>query len=149
MNVKWWFNIADSTVYSTLKTLEKKELILGTTEKVGNMPDRTVYSLSNKGKDEFIATLKESVLQFNYDTNIFSIAAFFLNIFAPEEQQELLQERLNILQKYRTGIEKQVNPLWENEVSATHSANVKRMIDIVDAEITGTTRLLESCIKNA
>lgn len=24
MNVKWWFNIADSTVYSTLKTLEKK-----------------------------------------------------------------------------------------------------------------------------
>ena len=23
MNVKWWFNIADSTVYSTLKTLEK------------------------------------------------------------------------------------------------------------------------------
>ena len=47
------------------------------------------------------------------------------------------------------GIEKQVNPLWENEVSATHSANVKRMIDLVDAEITGTNRLLESCNKNA
>ena len=45
MNVKWWFNIADSTVYSTLKTLEKKEFISGTTEKVGNMPDRTVYKL--------------------------------------------------------------------------------------------------------
>ncbi|KAI4452188.1 hypothetical protein C823_006770 [Eubacterium plexicaudatum ASF492] len=28
MNVKWWFNIADSTVYSTLKTLEKKNLYL-------------------------------------------------------------------------------------------------------------------------
>ena len=27
MNVKWWFNIADSTVYSTLKALEKKEYI--------------------------------------------------------------------------------------------------------------------------
>ena len=149
MNVKWWFNIADSTVYSTLKTLEKKEYIIGTTEKVGNMPDRTVYSLSEKGKDEFISTLKASILQFNYDTNIFSIAAFFLNTFTPEEQQKLLQERLTVLQKYRTGIEKQVNPLWENEVSATHSANVKRMIDLVDAEITGTNRLLESCNKNA
>ena len=148
MNVKWWFNIADSTVYSTLKTLEKKEYILGTAEKVGNMPDRTVYSLSDKGKDEFIATLKASILQFNYDTNIFSIAAFFLSVFTPEEQQKLLQERLTVLQKYRTGIEKQVNPLWENEVSATHSANVKRMIDLVDAEITGTNRLLESCNKN-
>lgn len=104
MNVKWWFNIADSTVYSTLKTLEKKEYISGTAEKVGNMPDRTVYNLSDKGKDEFIATLKESVLQFNYDTNIFSIAAFFLDIFTPREQQALLQERLAILQKYRTGL---------------------------------------------
>ena len=37
MNVKWWFNIADSTVYSTLKALEKKEYITGTTEKVGNI----------------------------------------------------------------------------------------------------------------
>ena len=71
MNVKWWFNIADSTVYSTLKTLEKKEYIIGTAEKVGNMPDRTVYNLSEKGKDEFISTLKASILQFNYDTNIF------------------------------------------------------------------------------
>lgn len=149
MNVKWWFNIADSTVYSTLKTLEKKELITGTTEKVGNMPDRTVYSLSDKGKEEFIDTLRASILQFNYDTNIFSIAAFFLDIFTVDEQQMLLQERLNILQKYRTGIEKQVNPLWENEVSAVHVANVKRMIDLIDAEITGTNRLLESCNKNS
>jgi len=26
-----------------------------------------------------------------------------------------------------------VNPLWENEVSTVHVANVKRMIDLVDA----------------
>ena len=113
------------------------------------LPDRTVYSLSDKGKEEFTATLKASILQFNYDTNIFSIAAFFLNTFTPEEQQDLLRERLTVLHKYRAGIEKQVNPLWENEVSATHSANVKRMIDLADAEITGTNRLLESCNKNA
>lgn len=145
MNVKWWFNISDSTVYATLKTLEKKEYLIGTTEKVGNMPDRTVYSLSDKGKDELIATLKASCLHFNYDTNIFSIAAFFLNTFPPYEQRDLLQKRLDALQKYRAGIEKQIHPLWENEVSAIHSANVKRMIDLVDAEISGTNRLLESC----
>lgn len=145
MNVKWWFNIADSTVYSTLKTLEKRGYISGTVEKVGNMPDRTVYSISDTGKDKFTDTLKASVLQFSYDTNIFSIAAFFLGVFAPDEQQELLGKRLEILQKYRIGIEKQVNPLWENEVSAVHVANVKRMIDLVDAEIAGTKRLLANC----
>ena len=144
MNVKWWFNIADSTVYSTLKALEKKNYIVGATEKVGNMPNRTVYSLSDKGKSEFQDTLKSFILQFNYDTNIFSIAAFFLNTFNPDEQSDLLQKRIQILSKYREGIEKQVNPIWENEVSAIHSANVRRMIDLVDAEITGTRRLLEA-----
>ena len=146
MNVKWWFNIADSTVYSTLKALEKKEYITGTTEKVGNMPDRTVYSLSDKGKSHV-----SRYSQKNQSHNLimiqtyFSIAAFYLNTFTPTEQRELLQERLSVLQKYRKGIEKQVNPLWESEVSSIHSANVKRMIDLVDAEIAGTNRILKSC----
>lgn len=145
MNVKWWFHIADSTVYATLKALEKKEYILGAAEKVGNMPDRTVYRLSEKGKDELAETLRASIVQFDYDTNFFSIAAFFLSVFPPVEQRALLQKRLNTLQKYRAGIESRVNPLWETEVPAQHAANVKRMIDLVDAEITGTNRLLESC----
>lgn len=59
------------------------------------MPDHTVYSLSDKGKTEFLNTLRQSVM--------------------------------------------------ESEVSAIHTANVKRMIDLVDAEITETNRLLESC----
>lgn len=145
MNVKWWFNIADSTVYSTLKALEKKELILGVSEKIGNMPDRTVYSLTAKGNVGLQDTLRKSILQFNYDTNIFTIAAFFINVFTIDEQSSLLEKRLNILTKYRVGIEKQITPLWENDVPVTHIANVKRMIDIVNSEITGTTRLLESC----
>ncbi|MCI9597805.1 MAG: PadR family transcriptional regulator [Firmicutes bacterium] len=149
MNVKWWFHISDSTVYSTLKVLEKKGFLLGTSEKVGNMPDRTVYRLSDQGKTAFQDTLRASILQFDYDTNIFSIAAFFLNAFPPQQQQELLKKRLDLLQKYQEGIEKQVSPLWESEVSAIHAANVKRMMDLVDAEITGTRRLLESCNEEA
>lgn len=146
MNVKWWFQIADSTVYATLKTLEKKDFISGVTQKTGNMPDRTVYSLTAKGKAAFMDTLRASILQFHYDTNIFTIAAFFLDAFTFDEQCALLQKRLEILYKYRAGIEKQVNPLWESEVPAIHVANVKRMIDLTDAEIAGTNRLLESCL---
>lgn len=144
MNVKWWYNIADSTVYSTLKVLEKRDLISGKTEKVGNMPDRTIYTLTSKGEIEFRDTLRKSILQFNYDTNVFSIAAFFLSVFSSDEQCALLQERLDFLQKYRVGIEKQVDMLEENGISAIHMANVKRMIDLIDAEIAGTMRLLEN-----
>lgn len=145
MNVRWWFNIADSTVYTTIKNLEKKGFIEGETEKVGNMPDRTVYTLTVKGEKEFREAIRNAIVQFDYDTNIFTIAAFFIDIFDTDEKRELLEKRLELLQAYLVGISKQDNNLWEKEVSASHVANLKRMIDIVNAEISGTKRLLSSC----
>lgn len=145
MNVRWWFNIADSTVYTTIKNLEKKELIEGTTEKIGNMPERTVYTITEKGKNEFRETLKKSIVQFDYDTNIFTIAAFFIDVFDESEKRQLLEQRLGILHHYLDGIEKQVTATWKKEVSNSHVANVKRMIDIVNAEISGTKKLLSTC----
>ena len=46
MNVSSWYNIANSTVYATLKTLEKKEYIYGIIEKDGNMPDLSLIHIS-------------------------------------------------------------------------------------------------------
>lgn len=142
MNIKWWYNVADSTVYTTLKNLEKRGLIKGTIEKIGNMPDRTIYSLTGEGAEELKESIKESILQFSYDTNIFTIAAFVMDIFETEEKRELLEKRLNILQSYLTGISKQNNETWKREVPDFHVANLERMIDIVQAEISGTKRLL-------
>lgn len=145
MNIKWWFNVADSTVYTTLKNLEKKGFVEGTIERVGNMPDRTIYSLTVKGRDELKETIKKSILQFSYDTNIFTIAAFFMDILETNEQKKLLEKRLDILQSYLAGICKQNNETWKQEVPALHAANLKRMIDIVNAEISGTKKLLSVC----
>lgn len=49
MNVKSWYEIADSTVYATIKTLEKKSYITDKIQKDGNMPDKTVYSITEAG----------------------------------------------------------------------------------------------------
>ena len=142
MNIKWWFNIADSTVYATLKNLKKRGFLEGTVEKAGNMPDRTIYSLTGKGKAELKETIKKSILQFSYDTNVFTIAAFMMDILETEEANALLEKRLDILQSYLTGIRKQDNETWKQEVPAFHAANLERMIDIVNAEISGTQKLL-------
>ena len=47
--------------------------------------------------------------------------------FAPHEQYELLRKRPEILQKYRTGIEKQVNPLWKNISDALSLASFHKV----------------------
>ena len=140
MNVQWWYNIANSTVYATLKSLEKKQYICGIVEKEGNMPDKTVYSLTEKGKRELLETLKQSILSFDYDTNIFSIAAFFIEVL--NDSKELLSKRLTLLNSYRDGIIKQIQSL-EN-VSAITIANIERSKLIVEAEIAGTEKLLSA-----
>jgi DNA-binding PadR family transcriptional regulator len=43
--------IPDSTVYGIINMLHKKKLISGKKVKNGNMPDRTVYSITPKGRE--------------------------------------------------------------------------------------------------
>lgn len=121
-------------------------MITGSVEKVGNMPDWTIYSLTEKGRNELKGTIRKSIVQFHYDTNIFTIAAFLINILKEKEVIKLLEERLQLLQSYLDGIHKQDNAIWAQEVPAVHMANVKRMTDIVNAEIFGTQRLLSVCV---
>lgn len=144
MNIKYWYNIADSTVYATIKALEKKGYISGTIEKEGNMPDKTVFKLTDQGKAELKNTLSHSIVTFDYDVNIFSIAAFFMDFFDAAEQKRLLEKRLDNLYGYLRGIERQVTASWKEQVVPFHVANVRRMIDIVNAEISGTKKILES-----
>lgn len=144
MNIRHWYNIADSTVYATIKSIEKREYISGTIEKEGNMPDKKIYKLTDKGRMELRETLSQSIITFDFDTNIFSIAVFFIDIFDTNEQKQLLEKRLDNLHKYLQGIESQVTTSWEKQVSSFHVANVNRMIDIVNAEILGTKKIIAS-----
>lgn len=144
MNIKYWYNIADSTVYATIKSIEKKGYISGKIEKEGNMPDKTIYTLTEQGRKELLETLRYSIVNFDFDTNVFSIAVFFIDLFEPEEQKQLLEKRLEKLHKYLQGIEGQVTKSWKEHVSPFHVANVNRMIDIVNAEIDGTNRIINS-----
>ena len=141
MNVHRWYNIANSTVYATLKVLEKKEYIYGSIEKAGNMPDKTVYSLTDKGKQEFLKTLRQSILSFDYDTNIFSIAAFFID--ALDDPQSLLSQRLMLLNNYLKGIDLQIATI-KGDIPSIAEANIERAKFIVEAEIAGTESLIRA-----
>ncbi len=143
MNVKWWYDIANSTVYATLRTLDNKGLIVGVSEKNGNMPYRTVYSISDKGKIELKNTLTKSILSFDFDTNLFSIAAFFLDFFEIDEQISLLKQRTVILTKYIAGIENWLLHQEDLAVPFSHIVIVKRMVDLAKTELSGTNKLLE------
>ena len=89
--LKDWYDIADSTVYATLKSLEKKQYITGRVQKDGNMPDKTVYSLTDAGTKEWNTAIKFFLTHFDYDLIPFMIASFFAESIGVDESIKCLE----------------------------------------------------------
>lgn len=135
MNVKSWYEIADSTVYATIKTLEKKVYIAGKVQKDGNMPDKTVYSITETGFTELKKTLKLYIEQFEYDFVPFMIAAFFIKVFDKDSAVDILSKRLDYLRKVDAGILEQMKALETQEIPADVICNINHNALLVKAEI--------------
>jgi DNA-binding PadR family transcriptional regulator len=56
-NIKKLSNVSASTIYGIINTLQKEKLISGKKSKNGNMPDRTIYSITEKGRGLLRETL--------------------------------------------------------------------------------------------
>lgn len=144
MQMKWWFNIGDSTVYATIKSLEKKSYIAGRSDKQGNMPERTIYTITQEGLKALKETITKVLRQMDFDTTTVSIALNYLYIFSTEESKCLLNQRMSILTQYTQGIEVQLHRMKENGSKPLHIANLIRMRGIVEAELIGTEQILKS-----
>ena len=118
MNVKWWYRIADPTVYATLRTLDKNGSIVGVSEQNGNMPVRTVYSITEKGS--------------------YSILLRYLQGAEADK----------ILNKYIKGIEKWISHSDDSITPLLHIVTVERMASLAKAELSGTKKLLELLRQN-
>ena len=143
MNVKSWYEIADSTVYATIKTLEKKAYIVGKVQKDGNMPDKTVYSITETGFTELKKTLKLFIEQFEYDFVPFMIAAFFIKVFDKDSAVDILSRRLDYLMKVDAGISEQMKTLESQKIPADVKCNVNHNKLLVKAEIAAIQEHIE------
>lgn len=52
-NISYWVKISTPSIYKNIKKLEEGGYIEGRTEKNGNMPEKSVYSLTDKGEAYF------------------------------------------------------------------------------------------------
>lgn len=144
MNIKWWFQISDSTVYSTLITLGKKLYTTGSIEKNGNMPERTVYHITALGRETLLEAIREVLTTIDYDATSFSIAATYMNLLEREEVISILQMRMKLLEKYQNGIQENVKKLQKAGLEDIIIDNIARMGNIIKAELESTERMLDT-----
>ncbi|HKM35182.1 MAG TPA: PadR family transcriptional regulator [Lachnospiraceae bacterium] len=144
MNMKWWFPIGDSTIYVTIKNLEKKKYVTGKIEKAGNMPEKKIYTITEEGRQVFLNTLRNIICSFDYDTVWFSIAEIFINSFTKEEVCSMLKNRGMILDQYIHAMEAQVQDMEKQQRDMVYICSVKRMKEIVKAEKESCSMLIKN-----
>lgn len=102
-DVKKWIKISSSSVYKNLVILYKKGLINGENIKEGEMPEKIVYTINEKGKEYFMQLMKK----YSEDPgNIYiDFAAFIANLRNVDKEIGIkmisnLQNKLFIKVKY-------------------------------------------------
>lgn len=142
MNVRSWYPVASSTVYATLKAAEKKCYIAGSAEKSGNMPEKTVYSITETGQAELTKTLHSFLSGFDYDITAFHIGIFFTETLGTAETADLLEKRISLLEKQEKGLHLQLERLGQESLPRLVILNVRQSLYLVEAQLKGTREIL-------
>lgn len=144
LNITDWYYIADSTVYTTIRNLEKRNWISGTLQKNRNLPDKTIYTLLPSGKEELVKSLSEYIMQFQYDVVPYLIAGFFITALKKEQAIELLEKRVLILEKYLQAIRDKVAYIKKTNIPNIAISNTESGIYYMEAQLKGTSQMLKA-----
>lgn len=93
LNISRWSPISPSSIYMTIRTLEKKGLIDGRKEKNSAMPEKTIYDITSSGSIAFMSALKEYMCDDVTDITRFNLSSLFMCHFSKEEVVQIIKER--------------------------------------------------------
>ncbi|MCF8261834.1 MAG: PadR family transcriptional regulator [Melioribacteraceae bacterium] len=137
MEIDKWFPIGDSTVYATINKLSKEKLIVGEKFKTGNLPEKTVYKITEKGSEE----MQESILAFledvDTDAGKFDFGIILMNQIRGKQILPRLKTKLQVLESKSHDIKKQIIgfELSGKKVAFGSLALVKHRRHLIEAEI--------------
>ena len=94
-----WTNIAFGSIYFALKKLAEQGFVekVGT-EQEGGRPSRTVYQITDAGREEFMRLLREVWSNVEQQTFDFDIGLSFMGALPIEEVKEYLRKRITHLE---------------------------------------------------
>ncbi|MDX5895421.1 PadR family transcriptional regulator [Rubrobacter radiotolerans] len=89
-----------SSLYSVVGALEREGLISSLeTVREGRRPERTVYGITDAGREEFLTWLRELLREPVKEYTQFAAGLSYLPALPPEEAADLLEERVRLLEK--------------------------------------------------
>lgn len=98
MNLEHWARISQASLYNCLNRLNRLGCVEVCSEKVGNMPERKIFSITPLGKERYLQEVREALLHGTMGGNPFYLGVGFGFGLPPQEAIELVKERIKRLQ---------------------------------------------------
>ncbi len=123
----FWAKIKLASIYTTLTRLEEQTLIKSEKEKVGNMPERTVYSLTPKGQTRLGDMVEKLLVEDDRPEWLFGLGVAFIYgasqervLTALQLRQERLKQCHNDLHEHVTTMKGQIPFNWHMLIENAH-----------------------------
>lgn len=144
LQTKKWLPMADSTVYATINNLKKKGLILGRTEKDGNLPEKTIYSITDEGEGELQQTITSFLEEDSSTSSGFDIGILLMHNLSKQEIQIKLKKKLERLEAAFYVIRKQILnfEMDSQKIAFTALSMLKHRQHLIEAEIKTVKELI-------
>ncbi len=107
----WWAKIKLASIYTTLTRLEEQALIKSEKEKVGNTPERTVYSLTPQGRDRLSEMVQYFLSEDDRPEWLFGLGVAFITGAPREQVLAVLRERREHLKQRDVDLQNHLNKL--------------------------------------
>ena len=101
-----WARVSLASIYYTLNRLEDRGCITAHHEKVGKMPERTVFQLTPKGERQLARLVEKALVSEKTPEDNFSVGIAFMYGLQKEKVEACLAEKVDILQKHAERLHK-------------------------------------------
>ena len=133
------------SLYMVVEQLKKAGFVTeGETVRDTQRPERTLYALTDEGRDEFYDWMRELVAQPRHEYPQFGVALSLLSVLSPAEAVELLTQRLAALTEETDEIRATVQAATEGGLPWVFLVEEEYRLAVLDAESRFVTGLIES-----
>ena len=136
-----WLSLAPSSIYAAIKSLQDKGYITGKNIKEGNMPEKTVYGITEAGQEQLITAIEGFLENLDWDYAQFNIAAILICHIAKDRALEILNGKVKKLNAKKDALQEKLKELEVTEpMTGLHA--IKHMIYLTDADIHSSLELI-------
>jgi DNA-binding PadR family transcriptional regulator len=104
LSFSFFSGLSYGSIYPALKRLESEGLISMEMQVQNGSPNRKVYTVTQRGREEFLASIREP-FPFEQQRYNFLMHLFFFSYLSPEERLRLAREHLGSVEKVRESLQ--------------------------------------------